>query len=282
MMWMGPQPRPSRLTLAFGAAVVVIALAWLFVRASGASAPVPAYALQFGTNVVRNLASLAYFALSGPREALRFMMVQPSAIVGLWGVACVVGPGRRSPDARPTRVTVSRTTTAWDFFRLRGSGLRAIRVRRVEFGTSTYVSFALIAYALLAGVASHRAARNDRGHRPRPGVVSLVHGRQLSAASPPRSSRGRSGASGNCDCSRAGKRSNPACWQGACSFVLRTYRSSRPSAPPDSPGNSASTRHTSSGCIQQIRRPPGPLSLWYQPAAMCTCRVDGEALQSNV
>jgi hypothetical protein len=153
MMWIRPQPRPSRLTLAFGSAALVTAIGWLLLHGTWAAAPAPAYAFHFGSNILRNLASLAYFALNGPREALRFMMLQPSAMVGFWGAACVVTQlAAFLTLARLASPSLGRRRLGilFVFMALACAPYVLVAGNSYEY----YVSCALIAYALLASIGS--------------------------------------------------------------------------------------------------------------------------------
>lgn len=86
----GPRCRPRRPELMAWAACVALIAAWLVVRGRFVF-PVPTqYALAIEGNVVRNIASFAAWTLNVPREALRMVILGPSAEGLLWAFAAAL------------------------------------------------------------------------------------------------------------------------------------------------------------------------------------------------
>lgn len=80
--------RPTRAAWAIAALSVLLAGIWVLVRREMVVPPMGSYKMDLGTNSLRNLVSMALFFLSVPREALRFVLEQHSAIAALWALAC--------------------------------------------------------------------------------------------------------------------------------------------------------------------------------------------------
>lgn len=86
--WVWPRYRPTTGGWAIMGLCTLIAIAWLLVRAQVTASVTAEYEMTFGTNVLRNGASLLAFLFNVPREALRFVVTEKSVIAGLWGAAC--------------------------------------------------------------------------------------------------------------------------------------------------------------------------------------------------
>ncbi len=83
-------PKRIRTVTAFIAAgcCVLIAIAWLIARGNIVTGVDDAYSLRFGSNVLRNCVSLALFFFNTPREALRFILTDPSPGIIAWAFSC--------------------------------------------------------------------------------------------------------------------------------------------------------------------------------------------------
>ncbi len=82
------QARPTAVAWGLAVLSVLLALTWLRLRQEMIEAPSGAYEMGFGANTLRNLASMGAFLLNVPRESLRFMLEQHSALAALWALAC--------------------------------------------------------------------------------------------------------------------------------------------------------------------------------------------------
>ena len=80
--------RPTRAGWIVAASSMLLALAWLAVRRHLVVPASGAYEMGVGINTLRNLASMVLFFINVPRESLRFMLEQQSALAALWALAC--------------------------------------------------------------------------------------------------------------------------------------------------------------------------------------------------
>jgi len=76
--------KPSLLSCLIFAVFVIIAFIWLMIREKIVSLPNPAYELKFGSNIARNAISMSLFFFNVPREALRFLITDPSFAIVIW------------------------------------------------------------------------------------------------------------------------------------------------------------------------------------------------------
>jgi hypothetical protein len=143
--------------LVFGLAAIAITAAWWIIRDAHTIPPAPEYEMRLGVNVLRNAASLALFLLNTPREALRFLIEAPSLPVAAWAIAClftqaaVVALLVREGARRLARRAV---VTLAAFVAIACSPFVLLAWNSYEY----YVSFALIAYAILAALAVRPSA----------------------------------------------------------------------------------------------------------------------------
>jgi hypothetical protein len=82
--------RPGRAQGVAWLASVLLVLAWLWLHPRFALNQDAAYQLQFGSNVLRNAASLLLWGLNLPREAVRMAVDGQSLKAGLWSLAVVL------------------------------------------------------------------------------------------------------------------------------------------------------------------------------------------------
>jgi hypothetical protein len=88
LVWNKVRPTP----IAWGVAMtsVLLTLTWLLLRREMVVPPSGAYEIGMGTNTVRNLATMALFFFNVPREGLRFVLEQQSAVAAAWAIACAL------------------------------------------------------------------------------------------------------------------------------------------------------------------------------------------------
>jgi hypothetical protein len=150
--WLWPVRRPSQRTLAIVLLFFGITGLWWLIHQRLTLPPPPPYQLKLGSNVLRNAASLVLFSLNVPREALRFVLARRSIGAGVWGAAClalqVAGCGLW---LRAGKNHIRRA----DLLAL--AAFAAVGLGPYLFLTwncyEYYTSLALVAYAVLMGVA---------------------------------------------------------------------------------------------------------------------------------
>ena len=150
--WTGSgRPLPPRARLA-AASAALVAMVWLIVRMIVIPAAPVGYQLRVGANVVRNALSLGVFALNGPREAIRFLLTDPSAQVAAWGIACVaLQAAAVALMVRSSRPRLDRQGAAvLALCAVVGCGPFLLLAWN---SYAYYTSFALVAYAIVAALA---------------------------------------------------------------------------------------------------------------------------------
>ena len=147
-----PNGRARRLSILFGTLAFAVTIGWAVLRTIYTAAPAPAYAFELGANVLRNAASLAFFAANGPRESLRFLLQQPSPLIAAWATATVIAqvPAvalllRSRPGSRTLAILAA-------FFAI--ACLPYLFVSRNSY--EYYVTFGLRSYAMLIALALPR------------------------------------------------------------------------------------------------------------------------------
>jgi len=80
--------RPTAAVWLVAAISLLIALVWLFLRREVVVPPLGAYEMGVGINTLRNLLAAVLFFFNVPRESLRFILEQHSAIAGIWALSC--------------------------------------------------------------------------------------------------------------------------------------------------------------------------------------------------
>ena len=121
--------------------------------------------MRLGANVLRNIASLALFLLNTPREALRFLIEAPSLAVAVWALACVLT--QAAALALMIRECAPRLALEGASRLGRRTALVLTAFVAVACGPFVllawnsyeyYVSFALMAYAIVAALAVGQSA----------------------------------------------------------------------------------------------------------------------------
>ncbi len=156
--WLWPRRKPSSRACAVFLLSLGLLGAWWLVHRLVTLPPPPPYQLKLGANVARNACALTLFLWNVPREAMRFMLQQKSLAAGAWAAASLL----------------LQIIGCWLWFR--GS---ADRIRPRDFAAmgvlvviglapylflawncyEYYTSVALLAYAILAGLAARQSRR---------------------------------------------------------------------------------------------------------------------------
>lgn len=142
------QIKLSRNTVAGAALCAAISLLWLIARNNITGEVAKAYDLNIGSNVIRNSASLSLFFFNMPREAMRFLLTEPTLLIAAWALACV------SLQAAAVGLFLM---AAWE--RLNAERLTALCLFLIiscapyflldKNSYAYYVAFALFAYAIV-------------------------------------------------------------------------------------------------------------------------------------
>jgi hypothetical protein len=154
-LWIWPRHKPTLRICLLGLACLVVTGLWWIARQRLTVPPPPVYALSLGLNVLRNTSSLLLFALNLPRESLRFTLAEHSIPAALWGVACVaiqLGACLLLLRGAQTKI-VRRDAVFLAAIALVGLAPYALLGWNCY---EYYASMALVAYALLAGLAAQR------------------------------------------------------------------------------------------------------------------------------
>jgi len=80
--------RPTQTAWIVALLSVLLAIAWLILRREMVVPPSGSYEMGLGANTLRNLSAAFAFFFNVPRESLRFILEQHSAIAALWAFAC--------------------------------------------------------------------------------------------------------------------------------------------------------------------------------------------------
>jgi hypothetical protein len=141
-----------------GSICVLLTLAWYAGYRQFVHEPDPAYAMQLGSNTLRNALSLLLFGFNTPREALRFALSEGSSAALLWGLVCallqVLAVILLLANARP-RFT-GRELLLLLVFALIGCGPYFL----LHWNSyAYYTSLSLLAYAIIAARAARRSPR---------------------------------------------------------------------------------------------------------------------------
>jgi hypothetical protein len=155
-VWIRPQRRLTTRAWLLGGLLCAVTIAWWIVRQRLTAAPPPEYQIRWGVNVARNAACLGLFSMNLPREAIRFVWEERSAVAAVWGAACVaLEVAGCILLSRGARGRIGRRDL------LAGAAFVAVALApHLPLGWNCYeyyTSLALVAYAIVAAMAASRA-----------------------------------------------------------------------------------------------------------------------------